>query len=1561
MNILELDSFNLADAVKFNDKLNPRIWQGEKMRPEVREQLLKIAADFRESLGVDDLDVEDITISGSNAGYTYTPHSDIDLHLVVRMPDQCDEVYQELFNAKKYQYNDEHDIKIGGYDVELYVQPADQSHVSAGVYSLKNDDWIHIPRKIAATAEDAVVKDKYDLVKTAIDSALKSNDIAKMRKLWDKIKEMRQAGLAKNGELGPENLAFKMLRTQGDLGKLKDSIRRARDAELSLNERKKKKKKVKYGFTRAWAPAFDFSNGEGGDAGVEEDVSLTPDGVSPSTRMFLSEKDVPAHEEIIRDFIKYVRKEIGLKKLPKFKLHKDPQWSIKNQSFGRYAVDTDTIDLSIGDRHIMDILRTLAHELQHRKQDEREQMPADAGATGSPYENEAHVVAGVLMRNYADMHPEYFEDVPVNESVLNGNKIKEAEKFNWADWASIGMPMESVMDICESYITKNKNLLESNNPESVSYFKDLFNLGKDPQVGKKYLMTLLLLVNDNISVYQAPIIVEVIKKTGAGEYSVKMPDGRIADFPHNIVRNNIVYHTFFFNNKSQYEKLKTAIKLKFDTELKESSGYIPTKAQANDPRFKMALTVDVHPGQTGKEANKMALKTDSQGKPGLLIKSANLIKESLDKPTPSAQQIIAKHGMTEQQFVRQITKGIQVELEHTSDVRTAKEIALDHINEIPDYYDRLAQAETEKKLAESLLNEYRLIAEQDLTEIKMSTASLRQEAAKTGAQAGMEFEMIVPNVEDEDLEPEYERDEDRDRRARNFSDIEDFFYDGDYNGRGDIRRLMEKLDEAFQEWKMDQIDMDWANEGPDYLRDYVENYDVFDREEALDEARDEIIEANPDLSPESEEFQQLLNARINEMQEQFAEREFDARGRVYDDAREAFIDEKNEDYDESDFLEETTPYMSDVENEYDITWPYYYDINDGRGGEMSVDQVADDFSAAIGRPVNASSSYHGGRREPGKYVVEPDGSLDADNPGDGGLEFVSPPLPIDELITDLNKVKKWAGDYGCYTNDSTGLHINISVPDYSLDKLDYVKLALLMGDEYVLDSFGRSSNTYTAAATGKIRDALKKNPDLAPQLMDKMRGHMEDLATKAIHSGTTNKYTSINTKNGYIEFRSPGGDWLDANFDKIENTLLRFTVALSAAIDPEAYRQEYLKKLYKFLESSQEKGGVDVVQLFANYSAGDLDKAALIRQVRQKQLARNVEKGKTTGKMWWEVSKPGNFASIEVVASSKEEAISKALEPGNYPEWASARNTLQAEPLRPYQEKTATAEPATPSQGNWGIWMSGPGRFARAPGQSDNSVLRRFPSREAAEQFITQTRAERPDMRTDIDVREIEPAAQQPAQPTTRTEYQIFNRNTGEAYVAIMANNDQHAIERLNTFRADHPGNFGVRRAGATNDIDNNRGATQPTDFSQMGSNTTGNQRWQIFRMSDGRQVGEFNANNHAEAERHMERTLTNAGMDPDQYDVRQAPAAQPQAGDIVAPGLGEVPAGSNQVGQTYTPTGQGSFTGQWLVVDANNRILYKFGGIGNSQGDANNVAIRWLSQNPAHMQAGVEVVPEMD
>ena len=98
-------------AVMMHDTLNPKIWDHGKMLPEVRSALLKIADNFKTFLGINDLEIVDITVSGSNAAYSYTLHSDLDLHLLVDIAKlDNDEIYRELFNSKKYQYNDMHNI-----------------------------------------------------------------------------------------------------------------------------------------------------------------------------------------------------------------------------------------------------------------------------------------------------------------------------------------------------------------------------------------------------------------------------------------------------------------------------------------------------------------------------------------------------------------------------------------------------------------------------------------------------------------------------------------------------------------------------------------------------------------------------------------------------------------------------------------------------------------------------------------------------------------------------------------------------------------------------------------------------------------------------------------------------------------------------------------------------------------------------------------------------------------------------------------------------------------------------------------------------------------------------------------------------------------------------------------------------------------------------------------------------------------------------------------------------------------------------------------------------------
>jgi len=76
--------------------------------------------------------------------------------------------------------------------------------------------------------------------------------------------------------------------------------------------------------------------------------------------------------------------------------------------------------------------------------------------------------------------------------------------------------------------------------------------------------------------------------------------------------------------------------------------------------------------------------------------------ELLNKPTLSVKELAKKHNCSPEKIVAQLKKGIAIELEHTSDKLIAKEIALDHLAEFPDYYDRLAKVE-EDNLDESPL------------------------------------------------------------------------------------------------------------------------------------------------------------------------------------------------------------------------------------------------------------------------------------------------------------------------------------------------------------------------------------------------------------------------------------------------------------------------------------------------------------------------------------------------------------------------------------------------------------------------------------------------------------------------------------------------------------------------------------------------------------------------------------------------------------------------------------------------------------------------------------------
>ena len=222
-----------SDVITVNRSLNPKIWRDGELDPQVADKLKEIAEAFVDFVAIE-LDIVDLTITGSNANYTWTEYSDLDLHVIVAgMPDDNS---RELFNAKKTLWGDQHDITVKGLPVECYVQGEDEKHHSTGVYSLLDSAWIIEPKKIKPQVDDSAVDAKKDSVLHDIEVALLSKDLDKIRTVKDKITQMRKAGLARAGEWSTENLVFKIIRNLGLIDQIAEKIRELEDQELSLEQ-----------------------------------------------------------------------------------------------------------------------------------------------------------------------------------------------------------------------------------------------------------------------------------------------------------------------------------------------------------------------------------------------------------------------------------------------------------------------------------------------------------------------------------------------------------------------------------------------------------------------------------------------------------------------------------------------------------------------------------------------------------------------------------------------------------------------------------------------------------------------------------------------------------------------------------------------------------------------------------------------------------------------------------------------------------------------------------------------------------------------------------------------------------------------------------------------------------------------------------------------------------------------------------------------------------------------------------------------------------------------------
>ncbi len=151
--------------------------------------------------------------------------------------------------------------------------------------------------------------------------------------------------------------------------------------------------------------------------------------------------------KLAKEFVKFTVKELGLKSLPKSIKFEGDDYSAQHLTFGTYNPSTDEIVVVKGQRHPIDVLRTLAHELVHHKQ--REDGQELNGEDGSNTENEANAKAGELMRKFRTVRPEIFNVGPWGFHTNMENKIQSILKA-----AKTGTPQKIEETYVDQYTAK---------------------------------------------------------------------------------------------------------------------------------------------------------------------------------------------------------------------------------------------------------------------------------------------------------------------------------------------------------------------------------------------------------------------------------------------------------------------------------------------------------------------------------------------------------------------------------------------------------------------------------------------------------------------------------------------------------------------------------------------------------------------------------------------------------------------------------------------------------------------------------------------------------------------------------------------------------------------------------------------------------------------------------------------------------------------------------------------------------------------------------------------------
>lgn len=116
--------------------------------------------------------------------------------------------------------------------------------------------------------------------------------------------------------------------------------------------------------------------------------------------------DINEKLPLIKSFVNFCKSNLSLN--DKIKVLLTDKKS-RTKTFAHFSPSEGSLTVYIKNRHIGDVLRSIAHELKHYQQNINGILTPKSGEDGSPEENEANSFAGIMMRKFGRIRPEIYE------------------------------------------------------------------------------------------------------------------------------------------------------------------------------------------------------------------------------------------------------------------------------------------------------------------------------------------------------------------------------------------------------------------------------------------------------------------------------------------------------------------------------------------------------------------------------------------------------------------------------------------------------------------------------------------------------------------------------------------------------------------------------------------------------------------------------------------------------------------------------------------------------------------------------------------------------------------------------------------------------------------------------------------------------------------------------------------------------------------------------------------------------------------------------------------------